>query len=301
MEIKDIKCTCTPEQRELTFKTLINEKVEKLLISFDYNTKHLSDSEKMELILKEIKAFEFVFSDDFLEPEHRRPRFFNFPYAYERGHANVWRDFKTNYEKRFGNEFRDFHLESCHTLQPRTNEIGETYKPLNPNNKYLHPWLNYAYFFYLRLKDRVKGEATKDLKSKLIDNNNFFAIRTDIKKTPQEIIREKFINKLSTEYNFNTILIKYNHHKEEIISDIIEKDIPYIFALFEHLNYRKTLLDLFKDKSKVYFFNKLGTLLYKNTRDITGFWNVLNPNSKESKINYTSNDYLEEIQSKYPI
>ena len=139
MEIKDIKCTCTPEQRELAFKTIINDKVKMHLDSFDYVTKNLSDSEKMELILKEIKAFEFVFSDDFLEPKHRKPRFFYFPYAYERGHANVWRDFKRNYEKRFGNEFRDFHLESCPTLQPRTNELGETYKPQNPNNKYLQP------------------------------------------------------------------------------------------------------------------------------------------------------------------
>ena len=139
MEIKDIKCTCTPEQRELAFKTIINDKVKMHLDSFDYVTKHLSDSEKMELILKEIKAFEFVFSDDFLEPKHRKPRFFYFPYAYERGHANVWRDFKRNYEKRFGNEFRYFHLESCPTLQPRTNELGETYKPQNPNNKYLQP------------------------------------------------------------------------------------------------------------------------------------------------------------------
>jgi hypothetical protein len=162
MEIKDIKCTCTPEQREQAFKTIINDKVKMHLDSFDYQTKHLSDSEKMEVILKEIKAFEFVFSDDFLEPEHRKPRFFYSPYAYERGHANAWRDFKRNYEKRFGNEFRDFHLEFCPTLQPRTNEIGETYKPQNPNNKYLHPWFNYAYFFYLRLKDRAKGETKID-------------------------------------------------------------------------------------------------------------------------------------------
>ncbi len=161
MDIKDIKCTCTPEQREKTFKAFVNEQVNRDLEGFYYSIKHLTDSEKKELINKEIETYSQIFSGSFLISEpyryklHYKPRLVSY--------ASHWREFKYKYENRFMNEFKDFHLESCPILQPFTNEQGETYTPINPIRIRLNlAWFPYAYFFYLKLKEVAKGETKID-------------------------------------------------------------------------------------------------------------------------------------------
>jgi len=298
-----LKCTCTPEQRELAFKTIINEKVEMHLNSFDYKTKHLSDSEKMELTLKEIKAFEFVFSDDFLESKHRKPSFYSF--LTDRLNFSVWRDFKRNYEKRFGNEFEDFHLESCPTLQPRTNELGETYKPQNPYNKYLHPWFNYAYFFYLRLKDRAKGETIKNLNNTNVLENDSQKNKTNsIEKISNRANQRKiFLSKIKSEYKFHEVISEFEKYGEQIENDIIEKEIPYIFALFEYFDYRNKLENLFDSKTELNEFLAFNLSESLNATDIRKYWKCLDEDAEERNKNppkYNSFLFLKDIKIKYP-
>jgi hypothetical protein len=151
MEIKDIICTCTLAQRGQAFNAFVNDNVNKHLDSFKYKISHLSESEKRELLAKEIKTYEFVFSSDYAVSEPLKYSLFYLPNALQ--FASVWRDFKKGYENRFGDEFKDFHLDACPIIQPSINENGASITPEPIRHRFNLAWFPYAYFFYLRLKE----------------------------------------------------------------------------------------------------------------------------------------------------
>ncbi len=305
MEIKDIKCTCTPEQREKTFKIFINEQVNRDLEGFNYSIKHLTDSEKKELINKEIETYSQIFSSSFLISE---------PYRYKLHYksrlvryASHWREFKYKYENRFMNEFKDFHLESCPVLQPFTNEQGETYTPINPIRIRLNlAWFPYAYFFYLKLKEVAKGETIKDLNSKEVMDKELIKIETNrykITLSDEEKQRKIFLNEIKSVRNFHEVLSKHEKYHEQIENDIIKEKIPYIFALFEYFGYRNELAKYFSRKSELVEFLHSNLSESMNETDIRKFWKCLDRDSTErtkKAANYNSFVYLKDIENKYP-
>ena len=156
MEIKDIICTCTLEQRGQAFNAFVNDNVNKHLDSFKYKISHLSASEQRELLAKEIKTYEFVFSSDYVVSEPLKYNLFYLPNALQ--FRSVWRQFKKGYENRFGDEFKDFHLQVCPIIQPYINENGARITPEPIRHRFNLARFPYAYFFYLSLKEYYNTE-----------------------------------------------------------------------------------------------------------------------------------------------
>lgn len=189
----------------------------------------------------------------------------------------------------------------------------------NPKQFYKEPTINFTLFKYFTNDDSIN-------KKLLIPA--FLASRGLVK--PENVIIEDFINRygshkitefLSADMNNSDVLRK--ERSEELISKLTEykfykldkvkalpnykkisdllkeniNNVPYIMAMFEHLDFFKYLLrEFFISKPKM--FAEIAKWLNSNNREIQGNYYRLQPNTKEI-ARYKSDQYKQKAENDY--
>jgi hypothetical protein len=196
----------------------------------------------------------------------------------------------------FGNPFLDeFILE---------NEIiiGRIFQKerelLNKTNTYFYgcSFDNYKHNYETRLNE---------FKAHYIDVNESDFIESELKKEIHYFItginerqikfslkaRKEFLNNRKTQ-----LITQLNNTETEPINETeTEQKIPYKIALLYEIGFFK--LDTIKKLTKENQFNIITKLTGGTHRTIKGNVNVLDPNSNEDRIKYTSNNFLNEVKN----
>jgi hypothetical protein len=307
-------CTCTPNEREQAFNLQIDSEVNSSLLSY---TNHLNKELDRELrkhrIESDLKNYELIFKLNYLELQNANI-ILSYPPNFNRNQKDLaigrMREFHSMYIRDHFKQFKDYHKAECILMQSEFNENGNEYNKPKHYPKFFgktpffkhHAPYEINYFFYLRLKEYYTIEYTE----KLIENE----VETKKNDLPYEITlseeqqqRTDFFEKIKTDYNFHVILDKYKDYAEQIKNDIIECNIPYLFALFEHFGYRDILEKRFRKKNELndFLFDNLDES--KNDTDLRKFWKCLDQNSaarKDKFTPYNSFTYLKDLQIKYP-
>lgn len=120
-------------------------------------------------------------------------------------------------------------------------------------------------------------------------------VKVETKESPIIDFSTSTINGLD-EINFSNYLKEKKYCIIEVKKLINENknSLPFIIALLKKMGFITYLLDN-QFKTKELLFNRLSKILSCNTRRIKGNVNVLSANSNEDKVNYTSWQYIENI------